>query len=152
MSMTILPVEELKKCIGDEKKSELIEITQERINQFADCTDDHMFLHVDPERAKSGPFGKTVAHGFLTLSLLTRLSAEGTWIPEGMKAAINYGFNKVRFIKPVPSGSKIKDTMKLVNVEEHENGKVLVTSTHTITVEGSDKPSLIAEWIALFLV
>jgi acyl dehydratase len=149
--ITVLPVEELKKTVGEEKQSDIIEITQERINQFADCTDDHMFLHVDQERAKNGPFGGTVAHGFLTLSMLTRLAAGEAWAPQGMKAAINYGFNKVRFVTPVPSGSKIQDTIKLINVETKENGKVLVTSSHTVTVVGSDKPSLIAEWIALYL-
>jgi acyl dehydratase len=151
MGMTVLPVEKLKSCIGEEKKSDWMEITQEKINQFADCTDDHQFIHVDPEAAKKGPFGRTIAHGFLSLSLLTRLSAAGTWIPAGIKAAINYGFNKVRFVNPVPSGSKIQDTMKLTGVEEKENGKVLVTVTHTVSVEGSDKPALVAEWLTMFL-
>ncbi|TFH41051.1 MAG: MaoC family dehydratase [Chrysiogenales bacterium] len=151
MSMTVLPVEDLKALIGEEKQSDWIEITQERINLFANCTEDHQFIHVDPEKAKSGPFGTTVAHGFLTLSLLTRLSASGIWIPEGVKAVINYGFNKVRFIDPVPSGSKIRSTMKLSNVEEKEGGKVLTTVTHTVFVEGATKPSLVAEWLFMFL-
>lgn len=151
MEMTMLPVEELKKCIGEEKKSDWLEITQERINLFADCTDDHQFLHVDPEAARKGPFGRTIAHGFLSLSLLTRLSASGTWVPSGTKAAINYGFNKVRFMNPVPSGSKIQDTMKLTGVEEKEKGKVLLTVTHTVRTEGSDRPALVAEWLYLFL-
>jgi acyl dehydratase len=150
--ITVLPVEELKKRIGEEKKSDIIEITQERINRFADCTDDHLFLHVDPERAKNGPFGVTVAHGFLTLSMLTRLAAGEVWAPQGMKVALNYGFNKVRFVNPVPSGSKIQDSIKLLDVEEKEDGNVLITSSHTVAVVGADKPALIAEWIGLYLI
>jgi acyl dehydratase len=150
MTITVLPVSELKKRIGEEKESDWLEITQERINQFADCTEDHQYIHVNPEKAKSGPFGRTVAHGFLTLSLLTRLASTGSWIPEGIKAAINYGFNKVRFISPVPSGSRIRSVMKLTGVEEKENGRVLLTVTHTVNVEGADKPSLIAEWLSMY--
>jgi acyl dehydratase len=151
MRVTILPVETLIKHIGEERKSDWLEITQERINMFADCTEDHQFIHVDPEKARTGPFGRTIAHGFLTLSLLTRLASAGTWIPEGTKAAINYGFNRIRFINPVPSGSKIQSVMKLAGVEKKEGGKVLVTVTHTVSVEGADKPSLIAEWLSMFL-
>ncbi len=151
MAFTVAPVSKLKGMMGEEMKSDWIEISQDRINQFADCTEDHQFIHVDPERAKTGPFGRTVAHGFLTLSMLTRLAAAGTWIPEGVKAAVNYGFNKIRFISPVPSGSRIQSVMKLTGVEEKENGKVLVTVTHTVSVEGNEKPSLIAEWLTMFL-
>jgi acyl dehydratase len=152
MSYTILTVSKLKEAIGDEKKSDWIEISQERINQFADCTDDHQFIHVDPEKAKTGPFGHTIAHGFLTLSMLTRLATDCTWMPEGIKAAINYGFNKVRFISPVYSGSKIQSVMKLTGVEEKEGGKVLVTVTHTVSSEGAEKPSLVAEWLTMFFI
>ncbi|MBU0991474.1 MAG: MaoC family dehydratase [Proteobacteria bacterium] len=152
MSITVLPLDKLKECIGEEKKSEWMVISQERINQFADCTDDHQFIHVDEELAKQGPFGTTIAHGFLTLSLLTRMASEGTWMPEGIKAAINYGFNKVRFVDPVPSGSKIQDTMQLTSIEEKSNGKVLMTVTHTVQVEGKEKPSLVAEWLMMYFV
>lgn len=152
MSFTVLPLDKLKQCIGEEKKSGWMQITQDRINKFADCTDDHQFIHVDEEMAKKGPFGKTIAHGFLTLSMLTKLSMEGTWMPEGIKAAVNYGFNKIRFVDPVPSGSKIQDTMVLTSVEEKSGGKVLMTITHTIHVEGKEKPSLVAEWLMMYLV
>ncbi len=106
---------------------------------------------MDPEKAKNGPFGRTVAHGFLTLSLLTRLSASGIWIPEGVKAVINYGFDRVRFIDPVPSGSRIRTVMRLAGVEEKDGGRVLVTVTHTVSVEGAAKPSLVADWLFMFL-
>ena len=152
MSISVLPLDKLKECIGEEKKSEWLEITQDRINMFADCTDDHQFIHVDEEMAKQGPFGTTIAHGFLTLSMLTKLSSQGTWMPNNFKAVVNYGFNKVRFVDPVPSGSKIQDTMTLTNVEEKSSGKVLLTITHTIQVEGKEKPSLVAEWLMMYLV
>ncbi len=151
MTITVLPVAKLKECIGEERTSDWLEITQERINLFADSTDDHNFIHVDPERAKSGPFGRTVAHGFLTLSLLSHLAATGMWIPEGVKDVINYGFNRVRFIDPVPSGSRIRSSMKLAGVEEKENGRVLITISHTVRVEGSDRAALTAEWLSLCL-
>ncbi|TAL35425.1 MAG: MaoC family dehydratase [Spirochaetes bacterium] len=152
MAFTVAPVAQLKEMIGEEKKSDWVEISQERINQFADCTEDHQFIHVDPEKAGSGPYGRTIAHGFLTLSMLTRLSSTDTWIAEGCKAVINYGFNKVRFVGPVPSGSKIQSVMKLAGIEEKENGKVLVTVTHTVSAEGAVKPSLIAEWLMMYIV
>jgi acyl dehydratase len=152
MSITVLPVAKLKERIGEEKMSDWIEITQERINRFADCTEDHQFIHVDPEKAKAGPFGRTIAHGFLTLSLLPRFSSVGSWAPEGIKAVINYGLNKVRFVDPVPSGSKVRDTMKLTGVEERENGRILVTVTHTVNVEGSEKPAMVAESLAMFVL
>lgn len=151
MALTVLPPSRLKELIGEEKESGWLEVTQERIDRFADCTDDRNFIHIDPERAKSGPFGGTIAHGFLTLSLLSRLAASGIWLPEGVKDVINYGFNRVRFMNPVPSGSRIRSVMKLAGVEERENGRVLITVSHTVMVEGSDRPALTAEWLGLCL-
>ncbi len=151
MPVTVLPVQKLKESIGEEKTTDWIEISQDRINRFADCTEDRQFMHVDPELAKKGPFGTTVAHGFLTLALLTPLSTTNIWVPEGTKSVINYGFNKIRFFNPVPSGSRIRSVMKLAGVEEKENGRVLVTMSHTVSAEGSDKPALVAEWLFMFI-
>lgn len=151
MTITVAPLETLKQSIGEERVSEWLEINQERINLFADCTDDHNIIHVDPERAASGPFGGTVAHGFLTLSLLSRLAATVMWLPEGVKDVLNYGLNRVRFIKPVPTGSRIRSVMKLAAVEEREKGKILIVINHTVVIEGSDKPVLTAEWLSLCL-
>jgi acyl dehydratase len=151
MAITVMPLERLKQCIGEEKTTEWIEITQDRIDRFADCTEDRNFIHVDPARAKNGPFGCTVAHGFLILSLLSHLSASGIWIPEGITSAVNYGFDRVRFVKPVPSGSRIRSIMKLAGVDEKEGGKILVAVSHAVFAEGSEKPALIAEWISLFM-
>ncbi len=151
MAISVMPLARLKECIGNEKTSDWIEITQERINLFADCTDDHNYIHTDLERAKSGPYGCTIAHGFLTLSLLARLAASGIWIPEGIKSAVNYGFDRVRFINPVLSGSRIRSIMKLSDVTEKDNGKILVTVSHTVRAESMDRPALIADWISMFL-
>ncbi|HOT45086.1 MAG TPA: MaoC family dehydratase [Spirochaetota bacterium] len=151
MALTVLPLAQLKESIGEERASDWLKITQEMINSFADCTDDHNFIHVDPERARSGPFGRTIAHGFLTLSLVSRLAATGIWLPEGVKEVLNYGLNRVRFIRPVPSGSQIRSVMKLAGVEEKGNGRVLIAIHHRVFVEGSEKPALTAEWLGLCL-
>ena len=136
--------------VGDEAVSgDWFEITQERINDFADTTIDHQFIHIDPERASQTPFGGTVAHGFLTLSMLVHLS---TSIPvesprmEGVLMGINYGLNKVRFINPVPAGSRVRATAQAVDVVLKGNA-VDMTRMMTVEIEGQDKPALIAEWI-----
>ena len=124
------------------------EVTQERINDFADATLDHQFIHIDPERAAQTPFGGPIAHGFLTLSMLVHLS---TSIPsdlklDGVLMGVNYGMNKVRFINPVPAGARIRATAQTSNVELKGNA-VDQTRTMTVEIEGHDKPALIAEWI-----
>mgnify|MGYP001323369141 FL=1 len=136
--------------VGDEAVAgDWFEITQERINDFADTTIDHQFIHIDPERASQTPFGGTVAHGFLTLSMLVHLS---TSIPvesprmEGVLMGINYGLNKVRFINPVPAGSRVRATAQAVDVVLKGNA-VDMTRMMTVEIEGQDKPALIAEWI-----
>ncbi len=135
---------------GDPVPGEWFEITQERINAFADATLDHQFIHVDPERAAAEtPFGGTIAHGFLTLSLLVHLSSS---IPaelprlDGLLMGINYGMNRVRFINPVPSGSRVRAVAQVSDVERKGNA-VDVTRTMTVEIEGQDKPALVAEWI-----
>ncbi len=136
--------------LGDEAVAgDWFEITQERINDFADTTIDHQFIHIDPERASQTPFGGTVAHGFLTLSMLVHLS---TSIPvesprmEGVLMGINYGLNKVRFINPVPAGSRVRATAQAVDVVLKGNA-VDMTRMMIVEIEGQDKPALIAEWI-----
>jgi acyl dehydratase len=131
---------------------EWMEIDQEIINQFADVTLDHQFIHIDPERAKSTPFGTTIAHGFLTLSLLTHLGASAN--PEnpdparfeGMMMGVNYGFEKVRFISPVKVGSRIRVHSLLSKVELKGNS-VQQTRTMTVEIEGEEKPALVADWL-----
>ncbi len=147
----VLTVEQMKERIGKELgTSEWLEIDQDRINKFAECTLDDQWIHVDEEKAKQGPFGKTIAHGFLTVSLLSHFSAEYSLVPEGTMMAINYGMNKLRLINPVPVGSKIRDHIAFTNVEEKSNGRILTTLTHTLEIEGHEKPALVAETLAMF--
>jgi len=127
------------------------EVTQDQINQFADVTHDHQFIHVDPEAAKATPFGTTIAHGFLTLSMLTHLSSS---IPSGdpkryagMAMGINYGFDKVRFVSPVKVGSEIRAHSKLAKVEFKEPSTIQSTRTVTVEIEGEDRPALVADWL-----
>jgi len=123
------------------------EITQERINLFAEATMDHQWIHTDPERAKAGPFGAAIAHGQLTLSILSFLpGGEGVGIPpvEGVKLGINYGWNKVRFPAPVPVGSRIRTHGSLKSVEE-KGGMLELVNVLTVDIEGQDKPACVAE-------
>ncbi len=149
----MVPVEKLKTMIGqDNGISDWILIDQERVNRFADATDDHQWIHVDVENAKKGPFGVTIAHGFLILSLTPLFSSSGKYLPEGMKMVLNYGLNKVRFITPVLVGSRVRSKMVISGVEEKDPGRLLVTTTHTIEIEGQDKPACIAEALAMFMI
>ena len=133
--------------------SEWAEMSQERINQFADATGDHQFIHINEEAAKMTPFGGTIAHGFLTLSMIPYLSAESN-IPrmEGVKMGVNYGGNKTRFIAPVRSGKRIRGHWKLTEMVEKRPGQWQQTCEITIEIEGEDKPALITEWITMFFV
>jgi acyl dehydratase len=137
---------------ADEGTGEWFQITQDQIDQFADVTHDHQFIHVDPERAKDTPFGSTIAHGFLTLSMLTHLAAGASSAPadparyEGVLMGINYGFNRVRFVSPVKVGSRIRARAVTANVEL-KGSAVEVTRNFTVEIEGEDKPALVAEWV-----
>ncbi|MDX3883803.1 MAG: MaoC family dehydratase [Sphingomonas sp.] len=133
--------------------SEWILIDQAMIDRFADATGDHQFIHVDPERAKQTPFGGTIAHGFLTLSLLP-VMREKSDVPtiEGLKMGLNYGGNKVRFLTPVPSGSRVRGHFKLLEFAEKGPGRYQETAELSVEIEGQDKPALIAEWIAQIFV
>jgi acyl dehydratase len=131
-------------------EGEWFEMTQERINDFADVTIDHQFIHVDPEAAKASPFGTTIAHGFLTLSMLTHLAGSVKTDPETVKGVVmgvNYGFDKVRFVSPVPSGSRIRASSVLKEADLKDPNTVQVTRTYTIEVEGQDRPAVVADWI-----
>jgi acyl dehydratase len=134
--------------VGDEYgPSEWLEVTQERIDQFAEATGDHQWIHVDPERAAQGPFGSTIAHGFLTLSLIVKFQFE-TRPDEGeFRMGINYGVNRVRFPAPVPVGSRIRGRFKVLEVTDVEGGIQVVTEG-TIEREGGDKPVCVAELVS----
>ena len=126
--------------------SRWFEIGQDRINAFADATEDHQFIHVDPEAARATPFGGTIAHGFLTLSLLAPMMGELEAKP-AVQMSVNYGFNKVRFLSPVKSGKRIRGHLKLLELVEKRPGQWQQTVEVTVEIEGEDKPALMAEWI-----
>jgi acyl dehydratase len=125
--------------------SDWMTIEQSRVDMFADATDDHQWIHIDPVKAEAGPFGTTIAHGFLTLSLLPELLKQ-VYRVDGVKMGINYGLNKVRFTAPVPVGSKVRGVVDIADVAETKGG-VQVTTRVTVEIEGSERPALVAEWI-----
>jgi acyl dehydratase len=137
---------------NDEGAGDWFQVTQDQINQFADVTHDHQFIHVDPDRAKATPFGTTIAHGFLTLSMLTKLAQGASAASpdpaklEGILMGINYGFNRVRFVSPVKVGSRIRARGVTSNVEL-KGSAVEVTRNFTVEIEGEEKPALVAEWV-----
>ncbi|MFF4018932.1 MaoC family dehydratase [Streptomyces sp. NPDC001843] len=149
MSVTVNGLDELKKLAGsDLGTSEWIEVTQERIDTFADATGDHQWIHVDPQRAAEGPFGAPIAHGYLTLSLFIPLFTELLDV-QGVTTKVNYGLNKVRFPSPVKVGSRIRLVGKLADVEEVPGG-VQITVDGTIEIEGGAKPAAVLQSLSRF--
>ncbi len=148
--MPIAPLDEIRSCVGSEVGvSSWLTVDQPRIEMFADATEDHQFIHVDAEAAARTPFGGTIAHGFLTLSLLSRMAAEATLIPEGLKMAVNYGFDKIRFLAPVKSGKRVRGRFTLDSVEEKAPGQWLLRHVVMVEIEGEEKPALTAIWLGL---
>jgi acyl dehydratase len=148
--MPVASLAEIRSRIGQSLgASSWIEIDQQRIDTFADVTDDHQFIHVDPAAAAQTPFGGTVAHGFLTLSLLSRMAAEVMLVPESMTMGVNYGFEKVRFIAPVRSGKRVRGHFTLAGLDEKGAGRWQFLHRVTVEIEGEDKPALTADWIGL---
>lgn len=129
-----------------------IEITQERVNQFADATNDHQFIHVDPQKAAMTPFGGPIAHGFLTLSLLSYLNAQSAMVPEGMVMGVNYGSDKVRYLAPVKVGKRIRSKQTILEAAEKRPGQWLVKTAVTVEIEGESTPALIAEILSMYVV
>ncbi|MGX1674633.1 MaoC family dehydratase [Streptomyces sp. NPDC055400] len=142
-------VDELRAAVGEQLGySDWVEIEQKRIDQFADATGDHQWIHVDPERAKDGPFGTTIAHGYLTLSLLPLFGPQLIKV-DGMKMGVNYGTNKVRFPAPVPVGSRLRATAKITGVDDVSGG-VQVSVAFTVERDGGDKPVCVAESVSRY--
>ncbi|MEU6842095.1 MaoC family dehydratase [Streptomyces sp. NPDC046716] len=142
-------VDELKGAVGEQLgHSDWVEIEQSRIDRFAEATGDHQWIHVDPERAKAGPFGTTIAHGYLTLSLLPLFGPQLIAV-EGVKMGVNYGTNKVRFPAPVPVGSRLRATGKITSVEDVAGG-VQVSVAFTVERDGGDKPVCVAESVSRY--
>ena len=150
MARKIDGIAELKNLSGEHLGySDWMEITQERVTEFADATGDHQWIHVDPERAKDGPFGGTIAHGYLTLSLGPALAPQVSYMT-GISMAVNYGCGKVRFPSPVPVGSKLRLGVEVKEVDVTAPGQAQVTYLYTFEVEGAPKPSCVAEVIVRF--
>lgn len=140
---------DLVACVGQEVAvSDWHTITQQHIDQFADATGDHQWIHVDPERARAGPFGTTIAHGFLTLSLVAGFADRSIRVAD-LRMGVNYGLNKVRFIAPVPVGSRVRMRSELLQATPIEGGQQLLWR-NTIELEGSDKPACVAELLARY--
>jgi acyl dehydratase len=148
-----LRLEEFAGLAGkDLEPSDWLEISQERINQFADATNDHQFIHVDPERAKATPFGSTIAHGYLTLSLLSDLLGECWPKPEGLVMGLNYGSDKVRYLNPVKVGQRVRAVGRIAEIGEKRPGHWLVKTDVTVEIENESTPALIAEILSMFIV
>ena len=147
-------LDDLKAMVGTViGTSDWVLVDQEMINKFADATGDHQFIHVNPEMAAMTPFGQTIAHGFLTLSLMPLLSANANLPrPDGIKMGVNYGCDKLRFLAPVKSGKRVRGIFKLVSFEEKRPGQIQQMQEVTVEIEGQEKPALIAEWISQIFV
>jgi len=151
--MKVVKVEDLAGLVGQNVgASDWTVVEQDRINQFADVTEDHQFIHIDPEKAKMTPFGSTIAHGFLTLSLLAKFAEQGAIVLDGTKMGVNYGFDKVRFLAPVKVGKKIRGHFKIKSVDEKRPGQFLITYEVSVEIDGEETPALIADWMAMQFV
>jgi acyl dehydratase len=151
MSQTI-KAGELPALVGQEfGPTPWFEITQDRVNRFADATNDHQFIHVDEARAARTPFRRTIAHGYLTLSLVPFLTAQIAPACEGLAMGINYGSDKVRFLQPVPVGGRVRARQKYLEAIEKNPGQWLIRSLVTIEIEGTEKPAMIAETLAMYV-
>ncbi|HEX8572721.1 MAG TPA: MaoC family dehydratase [Allosphingosinicella sp.] len=151
--MPIASIEDIQSKLGSEVGiSDWILVDQARIDAFAEITEDPQFIHIDPEAAAKTPFGGTIAHGFLTLSLLSRMAADSMLRPDGVKMGVNYGFEKVRFMAPVRSGKRVRGRFTLVRCEEKKPGQWQFVHNVTVEIEGEEKPALVADWIGLIFV
>ena len=150
--MPIASLDSIRAAIGSEiGTSDWIEVTQERIDAFAEATEDRQFIHTDPALAAQTPFGGTIAHGFLSLSLLSRMGADVMLVPESTKMAVNYGLDRVRFLAPVASGKRVRGRFVLKDMTEKSPGQFLMTFAVTVEIEGEDKPALLADWLGLII-
>jgi acyl dehydratase len=145
--------EDIASCIGWEAEpTDWFRVEQSQIDAFADATLDHQFIHVDPVRAAATPFGGTIAHGFLTLSMLSWFAGHFSLLVEGAVMGLNYGFDKVRFLSPVRSGSEIRARAKVLDIQQKQPGQVLVKYEVTIEIRGEAKPAVVAEWLGMLVL
>ena len=145
-------IDNIKDYIGKEiGVTDWFEIDQSRIDTFADVTEDHNPLHVDPKIAASGPFGKTIAHGFLTLSMLSKFAYDNNLAPAGVEFGINYGFERIRFMTPVKVGDRIRNRQKLLGASDKGQGRFVVRTRNNIEIENERNPALVADWLCMFI-
>ena len=148
-----ITLDELKAAVGGESRySKWFDVTQDRIDKFADVTEDWQFIHVDPEKAAKTPFGGTIAHGFLSLSLLSAMSYDSEFSLENIAMGVNYGFNKVRFSAPVKVGARVRGKFTTVKVDEKSPTNILTTTKVEVEIEGESRPALTAEWLGLSIL
>jgi len=152
MAIQIVPKEDILNHIGTKfDPSDWITLDQTRINSFADCTEDHQFIHIDEEKAAQTPFGGTIAHGFLTLSLLARMTEGNGIVPEGAVMGLNYGFDKVRFLSPVRAGKRVRAHFEILDIQPKDGNRFLLKQGVSIEIEGEENPALVAEWLNMFV-
>ena len=150
---TVIKKSDIENYIGHQTvPTQWHEINQTQINQFADCTLDHQFIHVNEEKAKATPFGSTIAHGFLSLSMLSHFAEDFSVIIEGFYMGLNAGFDKVRFLQPVKVNSRIRALAKTLSIEEKKPGQFRLCTEVTVEIEGCDTPALVAEWVSVQMV
>ena len=150
--MPVATLEAIQNAVGTEiGVSDWIEVGQDRIDAFAEATEDRQFIHIDPDLAAKTPFGGTIAHGFLSLSLLSRMGADVMLVPETTKMAVNYGLDRVRFLAPVASGKRVRGRFVLKEMKEKAPGQLLMTFGVTVEIEGEDKPACLADWLGLII-
>lgn len=148
--MPIATLDEIRSKVGSSVgSSDWIEVGQDRISAFADATDDHQFIHVDQALAAQTPFGGTIAHGFLSLSLLSRMAADAMPVPDTARMTVNYGLDRVRFLAPVKAGKRVRGHFTLEGAEEKAPGQLLLKHQVTVEIEGEEKPALTAQWLGL---
>jgi acyl dehydratase len=151
--MPIASLDDIRAKVGtDIGTSDWIMVDQQRIQLFADATEDQQFIHIDPTAAAQTPFGGTIAHGFLSLSLLSRMAADIMLRPDTLKMGVNYGLDRVRFIAPVRSGKRVRGQFTLDSIEEKAPGQLLTRHTVTVEIEGEAKPALTAIWLGMMFV
>lgn len=153
MAITVVPKEDMLKSIGTKfEPGPWVDMPQERVNNFADCTEDHQFIHIDEEKAAQTPFGGTIAHGFLTLSMLVKMCEENGVVPENIVMGLNYGFDKIRFLAPVKVGKRIRANVEILDITQKDDNRFLIKQGISVEIEGDDTPALVAEWLSMVIV
>jgi len=153
MGIKVVPKEELKNYVGTKlEPGEWVALDQGRIDTFADCTEDHQFIHIDQEKAAQTPFGGTIAHGFLTLSMLVKMCEGEAIVPENIVMGVNYGFDKIRFLAPVRAGKRVRAHQEILSVDFKDDNRILTKRAVTVEIEGEETPALVAEWLGMVVV